>query len=72
MTPVPSYKRLPQLRRSSQTFRNPHCQQRVARLPAVELWETERNALNLMREAFRRDVRVESTAAPDEAGFPSI
>lgn len=33
--------------------------------PAVELWETERNALDLVAEAFERDVRVESTAAPD-------
>lgn len=37
--------------------------------PAVELWETERNAVDLVSSAFGRRVRVESTAAPD--GFES-
>ena len=35
--------------------------------PAVELWETERNAVDLVSAAFGRRVRVESTAAPDGA-----
>ena len=35
--------------------------------PAVELWETERNAVDLVAEAFGREVHVESTAAPDGA-----
>jgi exopolyphosphatase/guanosine-5'-triphosphate,3'-diphosphate pyrophosphatase len=35
--------------------------------PAVELWETERNALELVVAAFGRQVVLESTAAP--AGF---
>lgn len=33
--------------------------------PAVELWETERNAVDLVESAFGRSVRLESTAAPD-------
>lgn len=32
--------------------------------PAVELWETERNALELVEAAFGRRVALESTAAP--------
>jgi exopolyphosphatase/guanosine-5'-triphosphate,3'-diphosphate pyrophosphatase len=33
--------------------------------PAVELWETERNAVDLVADAFGLSVRVESTAAPN-------
>ena len=33
--------------------------------PAVELWEAERNALELMESAFGRRVVLESTAVPD-------
>ncbi|MEM7112638.1 MAG: Ppx/GppA phosphatase family protein [Chloroflexota bacterium] len=33
--------------------------------PAVELWEAERNAADLMAQAFNRAVVLESTAAPD-------
>lgn len=33
--------------------------------PAVELWEAERNAADLMALAFKRRVVLESTAAPD-------
>ena len=33
--------------------------------PAVELWETERNAVDLVESAFGRRVHLESTAAPD-------
>lgn len=33
--------------------------------PAVELWETERNAVDLVESAFGRCVHLESTAAPD-------
>lgn len=32
--------------------------------PAVEIWQTERNALELMERAFERDVLLDSTAAP--------
>ena len=32
--------------------------------PAVELWETERNAVDLVVDAFGRNVVLESTAAP--------
>lgn len=38
--------------------------------PAVELWETERNAVDLVAAAFGRRVRVESTAAPDGVTAP--
>ena len=34
--------------------------------PAVELWEAERNALELVEMAFNRRVILESTAAPDD------
>lgn len=34
--------------------------------PAVELWESERNAVDLVAEAFGREVTLESSAAPDE------
>jgi hypothetical protein len=34
--------------------------------PAVELWESERNAADLVAEAFGREVALESSAAPDE------
>lgn len=33
--------------------------------PAVELWETERNALSLLESAFKRRVRFTSTAVPN-------
>jgi exopolyphosphatase/guanosine-5'-triphosphate,3'-diphosphate pyrophosphatase len=32
--------------------------------PAVELWQTERNAVSLVEAAFKRCVRFDSTAAP--------
>ena len=34
--------------------------------PAVELWETERNARPLVEEAFERSLRLDSIAAPIE------
>lgn len=34
--------------------------------PAVEIWEAERNAVDLMERAFERCVKLESTAAPGE------
>jgi exopolyphosphatase/guanosine-5'-triphosphate,3'-diphosphate pyrophosphatase len=34
--------------------------------PAVELWEAERNAMDLMQAAFERAVTLDSTAAPTE------
>lgn len=34
--------------------------------PAVEIWEAERNAVELMERAFGRGVKLESTAAPGE------
>jgi len=34
--------------------------------PAVELWETERNARQLVEEAFERSLRLDSIAAPIE------
>lgn len=34
--------------------------------PAVELWEAERNAADLVAYAFKREVHIESTASPDE------
>ena len=34
--------------------------------PAVELWETERNALPLVETAFGRSVLLDSIAAPAE------
>lgn len=34
--------------------------------PAVELWEAERNAADLMSDAFNRKVYLDSTAAPRE------
>lgn len=42
--------------------------------PAVELWEVERNAVSLMKEAFNRKVNLASTAAPSEwpASGPQI
>ncbi|RMG92646.1 MAG: HD domain-containing protein, partial [Chloroflexi bacterium] len=36
--------------------------------PAVELWEAERNAVSLMREAYGREIVLESTATPDVWG----
>jgi len=33
--------------------------------PAVELWQAEKNAVSLMRTAFKRQVLLESSAAPD-------
>ena len=36
--------------------------------PAVEIWEAERNAVDLMSKAFGRRVVVESTAAPGDWG----
>jgi hypothetical protein len=33
---------------------------------AVELWETERNAVPLVERAFKRRVQVDSVAAPSE------
>jgi exopolyphosphatase/guanosine-5'-triphosphate,3'-diphosphate pyrophosphatase len=38
--------------------------------PAVELWETERNAVELVAAAFNRTVVLESTAAPDTEPGP--
>lgn len=34
--------------------------------PAVELWETERNAVSLVKNAFKLDVVLDSTAAPGD------
>lgn len=34
--------------------------------PAVELWQAERNAVDLVEDAFGREVVLESTAAPDQ------
>jgi exopolyphosphatase / guanosine-5'-triphosphate,3'-diphosphate pyrophosphatase len=34
--------------------------------PAVEIWQTERNALELMERAFERQVLLDSTAAPEQ------
>lgn len=34
--------------------------------PAVEIWEAERNAVELMERAFERRVIIESAAAPDD------
>lgn len=34
--------------------------------PAVELWETERNALPLLEKAFQRQVRLDSLISPGE------
>ncbi len=32
--------------------------------PAVEIWQTQRNAVELMERAFERQVQIDSTAAP--------
>jgi exopolyphosphatase/guanosine-5'-triphosphate,3'-diphosphate pyrophosphatase len=32
--------------------------------PAVEIWQTQRNAVELMERAFEREVVIDSTAAP--------
>jgi exopolyphosphatase / guanosine-5'-triphosphate,3'-diphosphate pyrophosphatase len=34
--------------------------------PAVEIWQTQRNALELMARAFDREVLLDSTAAPEQ------
>jgi hypothetical protein len=34
--------------------------------PAVEIWQTQRNALDLMERAFARTVLIDSTAAPGQ------
>jgi exopolyphosphatase/guanosine-5'-triphosphate,3'-diphosphate pyrophosphatase len=34
--------------------------------PAVEIWQTQRNALDLMERAFERTVLIDSTAAPSQ------
>jgi len=36
--------------------------------PAVEIWDTQRNALELMSRAFAREVLLDSTVAPTELG----
>lgn len=36
--------------------------------PAVEIWDTQRNALELMRRAFEREVLLDSTIAPGQFG----
>lgn len=36
--------------------------------PAVEIWDTQRNALDLMRRAFEREVLLDSTIAPSQVG----
>lgn len=38
--------------------------------PAVEIWQTQRNALELMERAFDRRVDLESTAAPEQRFEP--
>ncbi len=32
--------------------------------PAVEIWQTQRNAVDLMERAYEREVVIDSTAAP--------
>jgi len=32
--------------------------------PAVEIWQTQRNAVDLMEKAYEREVVIDSTAAP--------
>jgi exopolyphosphatase/guanosine-5'-triphosphate,3'-diphosphate pyrophosphatase len=36
--------------------------------PAVEIWQTQRNAVDLMAKAYEREVLIDSTAAPGNLG----
>jgi exopolyphosphatase/guanosine-5'-triphosphate,3'-diphosphate pyrophosphatase len=36
--------------------------------PAVEIWQTQRNAVDLMARAYAREVVIDSTAAPGQLG----